>query len=104
MSCSLASYSQSAFYQLAKSYADSGNYSEAIRLMKQCADMERHSDFYIDDIALIARYYSFTNEKDSLIYYNSQLQDLAKKIVNVNDSIAEEYIQSSAWNLYEGGE
>lgn len=104
MSCSLASYSQSAFYQLAKSYADSGNYSEAIRLMKQCADMERHSDFYIDDIALIARYYSFTNEKDSLIYYNSQLQDLAKKFVNVNDSIAEEYIQSSAWNLYEGGE
>ena len=104
MSCSLASYSQSAFYQLAKSYADSGNYSEAIRLMKQCADMERHSDFYIDDIALIARYYSFTNEKDSLIYYNSQLQGLAEKIVNVNDSIAEEYIQSSAWNLYEGGE
>lgn len=104
MSCSLASYTQSAFYQLAKSYADSGNYSEAIRLMKQCADMERHSDFYIDDIALIARYYSFTNEKDSLIYYNSQLQGLAEKIVNINDSIAEEYIQSSAWNLYEGGE
>lgn len=104
MICSLLSYSQSAFYQLAKSYADSGDYPEAIRLMKLCAEIDKSSDYYIDDIATISRYYSYINEKDSLIYYNTQLQHLANQFLSINDSIAEEYLQSSAWNFYDGGE
>lgn len=104
MSCSLLGYSQSAFYQLAKSYADSGDYTEAIRLMKKCAEIDINSEYYIDDIATISRYYSYINEKDSLIYYNTHLQELANQFLSINDSIAEEYIQSCAWNFYDGGE
>lgn len=104
ISSSLLGYSQNAFYQLAKSYADSGDYPEAIRLMKLCAEIDKDSDYYVDDIATISRYYSFIDEKDSLIHYNTQLQHLANRFISINDSIAEEYIQSSAWNYYDGGE
>lgn len=104
ISSSLLGYSQNAFYQLAKSYADSGDYPEAIRLMKLCAEIDKGSDYYIDDIATISRYYSYVDEKDSLIHYNTQLQHLANQFLSINDSIAEEYIQSSAWTFYDGGE
>lgn len=95
---------QSVSYQQAKSYADSGNYIEAIRVMKIVAEKERNSEYYIDDITTIARYYSYTNEVDSLIQYNNLAQQLAEKLFWSNDSIAEIYIQSVAWNYDEGGQ
>ena len=51
---------QSVSYQRAKSYADSGNYVKAIHLMKIVAEREKNTEYYIDDIATIAKYYSYT--------------------------------------------
>lgn len=89
---------QYALYQLANSYADSGNYQEAIRIMKNVAEQERETEYYIEDIASIARFYSYTEHIDSLKQYNYYTQQLAEKCGN--DSIAEIYIQSTAWNYY----
>lgn len=88
---------QSVSYQRAKSYADSGNYVKAIHLMKIVAEREKNTEYYIDDIATIAKYYSYTGEVDSLLLYNTYTQQLAEKLIGSNDSIAEEYIQFTAW-------
>lgn len=95
---------QSVLYQQAKSYADSGNYIEAIKLMKIVAKQEQDTEYYIDDIATIARCYSYTNEMDSLLHYNTYTQQLAEKLIGSNDSIAEEYMQFTAWNFDVGGQ
>lgn len=99
----LSAKAQSVSFQQAQSYADSGNYIEAIKLMKIVAERERNTEYYMDDIAAIARYYSHTNELDSLIQYNNLTLQLAEKLLESNDSIAEIYIQSAAWNYEEGG-
>lgn len=88
---------QSVSYQQAKSYADSGNYVKAIHLMKIVAEREKNTEYYIDDIATIAKYYSYTGEVDSLLLYNTYTQQLAEKLIGSNDSLAEEYIQFTAW-------
>lgn len=89
---------QYALYQLANSYADSGNYQEAIRIMKDVAEQEKETEYYIEVIASIASFYSYTEHIDSLKQYNYYTQQLAEKCDN--DSIAEIYIQSTAWNYY----
>lgn len=91
---------QTISYEAAKSYADRGDYMEAIHIMKQLSVQEYGTEYYIDDIAMVARYYSQTSYVDSIIKYNTYLQQLAKLLINKNDSIAEEYIQSTAWNYY----
>ena len=90
------SNAQYALYQLANSCADRGNYQEAIRIMKDVANQEIETEYYIDDIASIAEFYSYTEHTDSLMWYNNYTQQLAEKFGN--DSIAEIYIQSTAWN------
>lgn len=92
---------QDNYYQLARSYAESGNYQEAIRLMKLLAEQEKDTEYYIDDIATIAGYYSKTDEIDSIVFYNAKLQNLIVNSIHSNDSIGEEYIQFTAWNYYQ---
>lgn len=89
---------QTVSYQQAESYFKKRNYTEAIRIMKMLAEQEKNTEYYIDDIASIARYYSHTEEVDSVIHYCEQTQQLAEEYIGKNDSIAEEYIQSTYWN------
>lgn len=91
-----------AFYELAKSYEESGNYYEAARLMKIVAESEKDTEFYINDIANIATYYSNLNEPDSLIRYNKELILLADKMGETSDSISEIYVCNAALNYYRG--
>lgn len=92
---------QTVSYEQATSYAEKGNYQEAIRIMKILAEKEKQTQYYIDDIASIAWYYSHTEEMDSIIKYCTLTQRLANELINVNDSIAEEYIQSTAHIYFE---
>lgn len=94
-------YCQEPLWKLASSYEQSGNYLEAIRLKKIMANEDKGTEWYLDDIAGIARCYSYTNEHDSTLYYSKYAIDLAKNLINKSDSVAEEYIQNSAWCLYQ---
>ena len=87
-------------WKVAADYEKAGNYFEAIRLKKQMAKEDYGTEWYIDDIAGIARCYSYTNESDSTLYYSEFAIDLAKTLLNKADSVAEEYIQNSAWCFY----
>lgn len=91
---------QEPLWKVAYNYEQNGNYSEAILLKKQLAKEDYGTEWYIDDIAGIARCYSYTSEKDSTLYYGQYAIDLAKEIINKADSVAEEYIQNSAWCFY----
>ena len=72
MSCSLLGYSQSAFYNLGKSYAEEGNYDDAIRLTKQSLDLNTQNtdicNVFFDNLAL-SEYYSYINQPDSCKAY-----------------------------------
>lgn len=91
---------QEPLWKVAADYEKAGNYFEAIRLKKQMAKEDYGTEWYIDDIAGIARCYSYTNESDSTLYYSEFAIDLAKTLLNKADSVAEEYIQNSAWCFY----
>lgn len=91
---------QEPLWKVAYNYENNGNYSEAILLRKQLAKEDYGTAWYIDDIAGIARCYSYTSEIDSTLYYGNYAIDLAKEIINKSDSVAEEYIQNSAWCFY----
>lgn len=93
-------YSQEPLWKVASDYENAGNYSEAIRLKKQMAKEDYGTEWYIDDIAGIARCYSYTSENDSTLYYGKYAIELANKLINNADSVAEEYIQNSAWCFY----
>lgn len=93
-------HGQEPLWKVAYNYEQNGNYSEAILLKKQLAKEDYGTEWYIDDIAGIARCYSYTSEKDSTLYYGQYAIDLAKDIINKADSVAEEYIQNSAWCFY----
>ena len=93
-------YSQEPLWKLASNFEKEGNYYEAIRIKKQMAREDYGTEWFIDDIAGIARCYSFTSEKDSTLYYGQYAIELAKTLVNKADSVAEEYIQNSAWCFY----
>lgn len=93
-------HGQEPLWKVAYNYEQNGNYSEAILLKKQLAKEDYGTEWFIDDIAGIARCYSYTSEKDSTLYYGQYAIDLAKEIINKSDSVAEEYIQNSAWCFY----
>jgi CHAT domain-containing protein len=82
----------------------SERYYDAIQLKKLIANEDKNTDYYIDDLVGIARCYSHTSSNDSTIYYCDRVIDLAEKLINVHDSIAEECIQSTVWALYGCGE
>lgn len=93
-------HGQEPLWKVAYNYEQNGNYSEAILLNKQLAKEDYGTEWFISDIAGIARCYSYTSEKDSTLYYGQYAIDLAKEIINKSDSVAEEYIQNSAWCFY----
>ncbi len=93
-------YCQEPLWKLAANYEKVGNYYEAIRLKKIMAKEDRGTEWFLDDIAGITRCYSYTNDTDSTIYYGQYTIKLAEKLINVSDSIAEEYLQSVAWSFY----
>ena len=93
-------YCQDPTWKIAADFEKIGNYTEAIRLKKQMAKEDYGTEWYIDDIAGIARYYSYTEENDSTIFYGKYAIELAKKLINKADSVAEEYIQNSTWCFY----
>ena len=92
---SVSVVAQTVSYEQAALYVERGNYQGAIRIMKMLAEQEKDTEYYIDDIASIARYYSHTEEVDSVIHYCELTQQLAEEYIGKNDSIAEEYIQST---------
>ncbi len=93
-------YCQETLWKLASHHEKAGNYYEAIRLKKIMANEDKGTEWFLEDIAGIARCYSYTNDTDSTLYYGQLTIQLAEKLINVSDSIAEEYIQSSAWTFY----
>lgn len=93
-------YSQEPLWKLASDYEKAGNYSDAISLKKQMAKEDAGTEWFIDDIAGIARCYSYTSNNDSTLYYGEYAIELAKDLFNKADSVAEEYIQNSAWCFY----
>ncbi len=71
-SVSLRSYSQRAFYDLGKSYADEGDYLEAIRLTKKCLEWDCKNIDKLDlflDFCSLSEYYSYITEADSCERY-----------------------------------
>lgn len=93
-------YSQDPLWKIASDYEKVGKYSDAIRLKKQMAKEDYGTEWYIDDIAGIARCYSYTSENDSTLWYGTYAIDLAKGLFNKADSVAEEYIINSALCFY----
>lgn len=104
MSCSLLSYSQSAFYQLATSNADSGNYTEAIRLMKMSYEMDRldpdYDEICLDELVRITNYYTQLNETDSVILYSKKAWDRVSLMLEKDSEIACCYGQNIVISLY----
>jgi len=100
----LLGYSQSAFYQLAKSYADVGDYPEAIRLMKQSYEMDKLSnddeEIILDELTNIINYYTQLNETDSVVHYSNKSWDIVCKIIETNPEIACCYGQNIVISLY----
>ena len=79
----LICYSQSAFFNLAKQYAEEGNYEEAIRLTKQCLDWDAKNPDKLDlfcDYEALCDYYSNVIEPDSCLHY-------ADKVLNIFNDV-----------------
>lgn len=95
---------QQPLWMQASDFEKSGNYREAIRIKKLMAKEDIGTEWYIDDIAGIARCFSYINENDSTLKYCNLTKELAEKLIGVSDSVAEEYIQSTAWALYKCGD
>lgn len=104
MSCSLLGYSQSAFYQLAISNADSENYPEAIRLMKMSYEMDKlgtdSEEICLDELTRIANYYVQLNDVDSVIHYSNKSWDIVSIMLDTNPEIACCYGQNIVISLY----
>ncbi len=82
ISCS----SQSAFFSLAKQYAEEGDYKEAIRQTKQCLDLDATNPDKLDlfiDYESICDYFSHLVEPDSCRHY----ADLALNILDDVDGL-----------------
>lgn len=68
----ISCYSQSAFFNLAKQYAEEGDYKEAIRLTKQCLDLDTTNPdklYLFLDYEAICDYFSRLEEPDSCSHY-----------------------------------
>lgn len=102
--CTISALGQEPLWKQSSYQESIGNYPEAILLKKAMAKEDLGTEWYIDDIAGIARCYSYTNENDSTIKYCNLTIQLAERLINVSDSVAEVYMQSSALSLYKCGE
>lgn len=104
MSCSFWGYPQSAFYQLATSNADSGNYTEAIRLMKISYEIDKSGieseEICLDELTRIVNYYTQLNDTDSVIHYSNRSWDFVTKMLETNPDIACSYGQNIVISLY----
>lgn len=104
MSCSFWGYSQSAFYQLATSNADSENYPEAIRLMKMSYEMDKLGtdceEICLDELTRITNYYAQLNDIDSVLHYSNKSWGIVSKILETNPEIACCYGQNIVMSLY----
>lgn len=104
MSCSFWGYSQSAFYQLATSNADSENYPEAIRLMKMSYEIDKLGadceEICLDELTRITNYYTQLNDIDSVIHYSNKSWEIVSKILETNPEIACCYGQNIVMSLY----
>lgn len=89
LSTSFLSYSQSAFYNLGKSYAEDGNYDEAIRLTHQSIDLDFNNiDKYnlLLDYNALCEYFSYKNQPDSCQLYAQKVIDLWEVVEGVEYS------------------
>lgn len=89
LSTSFLSYSQSAFYNLGKSYAEDGNYDEAIRLTHQSIDLDfNNTDKYnlLLDYNALCEYFSYKNQPDSCQLYAQEVIDLWEVVEGVEYS------------------
>ena len=85
MSCSLLSYSQSAFYQLAKSYADSGDYTEAIRLETEVLNIlkEQYGEQnieYAKSLSRLAHYNAFLHNYQEAVKLETIVMKICKDL------------------------
>lgn len=89
LSSPFLSYSQSAFYNLGKSYAEDGNYDEAIRLTHHSIDLDcTNTDKYslLLDYNALCEYYSYKNQSDSCQLYAQKTIDLWTDVEGVEYS------------------
>ena len=89
LSTSFLSYSQSAFYNLGKSYAEDSNYDEAIRLTHQSIDLDFNNiDKYnlLLDYNALCEYFSYKNQPDSCQLYAQKVIDLWEVVEGVEYS------------------
>lgn len=89
MSSSLLSYSQSAFFNLGKSYADEGKYSEAIEATEKSVDFDMtNPDKYnlLCDYIALCEYYSYSLDKESSLKYAQKSIELYHQVSGVERS------------------
>ncbi len=103
ISCFLSCYPQSAFYNLARQYADVGKYEDAIRLTKQCLEWDTTNPDKFDlffDFESLCEYYSCILDPDSCLHYADQ----ALNILNdVNDIEHYKLYQLLSSHLFKAG-
>lgn len=89
-SCSLRCYSQRAFYDLGKSYAESGDYLEAIRLTKKCLDWDSKNTDKLDlflDFCSLSEYFSYIAEPDSCELYADEALKIWENVEGLEYSV-----------------
>lgn len=89
VNCSLLSYSQSAFYNLGKSYGKDGNYDEAIRLTRQSIPLDSNNPNKYNllmDYDALCEYFSYTNQSDSCQVYAQKIMELWESVEGVKYS------------------
>ena len=73
-------FSQSAFYNMGRSYAEEENYDEAIRLTKLAIEMDSNDSFnLISDYCALSEYYSYKNCPDSCKWFSDKAIKLSLK-------------------------
>lgn len=80
-------FPQNAFFNLGKSYADMGNYEEAIRLTKYCLENDINKTDKFDlliDYCTLSDYYSRNSQPDSCKSYVQKALDLYTEVKGVN--------------------
>ncbi len=100
---SILSYSQSAFYNLGKSYAEEGNFDEAIRLTRQCLELDSNNpDKYnlLLDYNALCEYFSYTMQPDSCYSYAQKIISLWQNVEGVEYS---DILRNISHHLHRGG-
>lgn len=82
----ISCYSQSAFFNLGKQYAQDNNYEEAIRLTKNCLEWDSKNPDKTDlffDYCSLCEYFSYTTDVDSCQSYAHKAIDIWTKIEGI---------------------